>query len=51
MGDRGRQFTHGGHSADVREVRLRLPQRSFGLLPFDRDTRKMGDLLDQLMLL
>ena len=51
MGDGGGQFTHGGYSADVCEVRLRLPQRFFGLLALDRDTRQMGDLLDELMLL
>ena len=51
MGYGGGQFTHGGDPADVREVRLRLTQRFFGLLALNGDTRQMGDLLDEIMLL
>src|SRR5260370_11267517 len=47
----GSQLSHGGHAADVCEIRLRLPQHLFSLLALNRDTREMGDSLYDIMLL
>ena len=49
MRQRDRQLAHGGHPADVGEIRLRLTQGSFGLLALDGDARKMRDLLDDVV--
>ena len=46
MRQRNRQLPHGGHPADVGEIRLGLAQGGFGLFALDRDARKMGDLFD-----
>ena len=45
----GSQLSHGVHKVDALEIRLRLTQPLFGTLALDGDARKMGDLLDEIM--
>ena len=54
VGQRGSQLSHGGHPADVCEIRLRLAQSLtlfLRLLALDGDAGKMRDLLDDVVFL